>query len=334
MDQPLPDAPPPRRATRILSAADVRRLLDLPTVVELQRAAFLATCDGRAEMAPNAWLHAARAQRRVKLLAAHEADADALVVKAVARSTAPGAGGSGSVLLLFDGHDGHPRAVIEGGELTLRRTAASAALATGALAGERARRLAVIGAGPLAWTCLEALLLVRPALTEMRVHARRPEARERFAACARTVHGVAASAHATPAAALAGADVVVTATTAAAPALGRADLRPGQHVNAMGSRSEIAPEAVAAAIVIPDLPEAAVVEGAFSLALERGAVRREELGPSLGEVLAGRAPGRRDADDVTLFDSSGVAIQDAKCAVELLRRAEACGAGTLVHLAD
>jgi ornithine cyclodeaminase/alanine dehydrogenase-like protein (mu-crystallin family) len=127
-------------------------------------------------------------------------------------------------------------------------------------------------------------------------------------------------------------DVIVSATNAPEPVVGVQHVAPGQHLNAIGIRTELTPELVARCRVIGDGREETLLDGKFSVALAAGAVAEEDLGPDLGTVLDGTEGGRRNADEITIFDSSGVAIQDIVCAVHVHERASAEGIGTLTDL--
>lgn len=321
------------RRTRVLGMEDVRQLLQIDDAIDVQRRAFLALASGTTRTAPNSWLVLPGERRGwLKLLAGYDASTAALGVKVLARfpENPPGAN-LGSLLILFDDSSGFPLAIMDGVYVTAARTGAGAALATEALARERAADVGLVGTGIVAWYSLLAMTRARPRLSSLRVYSRSDERREALAARARSELGLDASPVATVEAAVRGADVVVTATNSPEPVLEARHLEPGQHVNAMGIRTEIAPEALQACTVVPDGREEALRDGKFSVALAAGAVSEADLGPGLGEVLAGaRLPARPDA--VTLFDSSGVAIQDVACARFVWERAEALGVGTLADL--
>lgn len=319
--------------TRVLSMAEVRRLLTVDDAIELQRGAFLALARDCTTAAPNAWLRLRGDQRGwLKLLAAHDETSGGLGVKVLARFPRnPPGRNLGSLLLLFDDQDGTPLAIMDSVYITAVRTAAGAAVATEALARPEPASMAIVGTGVLAWYTVLAHRRFMPTLKRMRVYSRSIERRDAFAERVRTEVGLEVQAVSTVADAVDGADLVVTATNSPDPVLLREHLSPGQHVNAIGIRTEIAPDALAACRVIGDGREETLNDGKFSVALAAGAVREEDLGPDLGEVLDGR-PGRRSADEVTLFDSSGVAIQDLACAVHVLHAAQQSGAGTVVDL--
>lgn len=319
--------------TRILGMADVRRLLTVEDSIELQRQAFLALAAGQVTAAPNGWLRLPGDRRGwLKLLAAHDAASGGLGVKVLARfpNNPPGRN-LGSLLLLFDDADGTPLAVMDSVYITAVRTAAGAALATQVLARPNAKSMAFVGTGALAWYSLVAHRHLLPELDELTVYSRSAQRREEFAERAAVEAGVAVRPVGTVAEAVACADVVITATNSPEPVLLAEHLAAGQHINAIGIRTEISPDAVAACQVFGDGREETLQDGKFSVALAAAAVREQDLGPSLGDVLGGAA-GRTDADDVTMFDSSGVAVQDIACAVHVWRAATEHDAGTVVDL--
>jgi alanine dehydrogenase len=128
-----------------------------------------------------------------------------------------------------------------------------------------------------------------------------------------------------------GTDVIITATNSPRPVLLGHHVAADQHVNAMGIRSEVSPDAIKKCLVVGDGREETLNDGKFSVALAEGAVTADDLGPDLGDVLAGHANVARDGRP-TLFDSSGVAIQDVACAQFIWQRATALGVGTVVDL--
>ena len=320
--------------TRILGMDDVRRLLPVEDSIELQRQAFVALSRGKVTAAPNGWLRLPGGDRRgwLKLLAAHDAESGGLGVKVLARfpNNPPGRN-LGSLLLLFDDTDGTPLAVMDSVYITAVRTAAGAALATQALARPGARSVAMVGTGALAWYSLLAHRHLLPALTEFTVYSRSEQRRAEFAQRAADEVGAAVRPVATVAEAVAGADVVITATNSPEPVLLAEHLEGGQHVNAIGIRTEIAPAAVALCRVFGDGRAETLLDGKFSVALAAGTVGEGDLGPDLGEVLDG-GPGRAGPDDITMFDSSGVAVQDIACAVHVWRAATSEDIGTVVDL--
>lgn len=324
-----------RRSTLVIGNEDVRSLLDPDTALNLQREALVHIADGRTTGVPNLWLRPPLKSRGwIKILAGYDEVIGALGSKIIARfpENPPGTN-LGAVILLFDESFGFPVAIVDGTYITALKTAASAALATAALARPDARSVGVVGSGELAWWSLALLTIACPHLRTVSVYSRSQDRRESFAIRARDDLKYKARAASSVADATQEADVIITATNATEAVLHIEDVNPGQHINAVGIRTEIAPEVVAKATVVCEGRSEALVDGKFSVALRAGAVEEQDLGPMLGEVLSGGHEGRTSEDEVTLFDSSGVAIQDLVCAQAVLERARTAGVGTLLNLA-
>lgn len=322
--------------TRVLGMREVRALLTLEDTIELQRRAFASQARGETTATPNAWLRLPGERRAwLKILAGHDASTGGLGVKILARFPERGPGASlSSLMVLFDDEDGSPLAIMDAVYITAVRTAAAAAVATRSLAREGSLSLGMLGTGSLAWYSVLAHRIHCPWLEELTVYSRSTERCEAFAVRVQQETGIVARPVGTPEEAVSEADVVITATNSPVPVLLAEHLRAGQHINAIGIRTEIAPNAIARCRVITDGREEALHDGKFSAALEAGAVAVDELGPDLGEVLEQLKPGRTDATQVTLFDSSGVAIQDVVCARHTWERAVATDTGTIVGFAD
>jgi ornithine cyclodeaminase len=206
--------------------------------------------------------------------------------------------------------------------ITALRTAAVSAVATRALARPEARTLAILGAGVQGRSHLEALRAVHEF---ERVVAWSPHS---------TLDGAEQASGAEEA--LRDADVVVTATTAREPIVRREWLKPGAHVNAVGSSipttRELDTATMAAAALFVDRRESTLNEsGDYLFAAREGAIGPEHIRAELGEVLTGAAEGRRSEEELTVFKSLGLAVEDLAAAELVLRRAEAEGAGTVVE---
>jgi ornithine cyclodeaminase len=235
------------------------------------------------------------------------------------------------LVTLFDGETGMPTAILDASAITAVRTAAVTAVATGVLARPDAATLAVLGAGTQARAHLRALAGVR-AFERVWVYA--PTAAHAEEAAGETGATVVAS----PQEALRDADVVVTVTSSREPVLRREWLKPGAHVNAVGASTpqarEIDTATVAASALFCDSRESLRNEaGEFRLAVTEGLVSGEDhVRAELGEVLAGTAPGRRDAAELTLFRSLGLAVEDLAAAQCAVTAATQQGIGTEVEL--
>src|SRR6266481_57916 len=212
-----------------------------------------------------------------------------------------------ALIVMFKAETGEPLAVMDGRLITEMRTAAASAVATQRLARADASVLAILGSGVQAGSHLAALRHVR-SFKEVRVWS------PRNAAAFAQRHGVKAAA--TAADAVRGADVVVVAANATTPVLQGRWLAPGTHVNAIGATRpdwrELDDDLVTTARVFVDSREAALRESGDVIAA-RGEVTE------IGAVVAGAAPGRRNAEEITLFKSVGVAVEDVAAAALVLR---------------
>jgi len=248
-----------------------------------------------------------------------------------------GAGDAWFMTPLFDADSGAPLALLDGASMNPFKTGAAGAVAVDELARTDADILAVIGTGAQARGQLRATTTVR-AFDEVRVYSPTLENREAFASefdesLAATVHPVDSSA-----AAVAGADVVITATTASEPVFDGDDLEPGTHVTAMGQYSpakrELDTTTIERATYVPDLRERATLDaGSFIHALEAGAITDDHVHAELGEIVAGNAPGRTSDDEITVFDSGGTGIETVAAASLLYNRALEAGRGTELEFA-
>jgi ornithine cyclodeaminase len=237
-------------------------------------------------------------------------------------------------VLLYSGETGELLAVMNASAITAIRTAAVSGLATRLLAREDAHDCAIIGAGVQARTHLAAMLCVRP-IRRVRVASRSLPAAQKFAAeCAPDVH-LTIEPMATVEEAVRGADLIVTATTATEPVLKREWIAPGAHLNLVGAYTPTTREAdtatIAAARVFVDRRESALNEaGDILLPIQEGAIGPDHIRAEIGEVLVGSQPGRTAPDEITLFKSLGLPVEDLAAAEFIYRRAVEIGVGTSV----
>ncbi|MFP5206777.1 MAG: ornithine cyclodeaminase family protein [Acidobacteriota bacterium] len=222
------------------------------------------------------------------------------------------------VVVLFESETGAPVCLVHAGEITAVRTAAASAVATDALARKDARRLALLGYGEQARTHARALGKVRK-LESIAVWGRSPLRAQAFASAMQAELGVPVLAMATAQEAVAHAEIVCTLTSASEPILEGAWLRPGTHINVVGS-SHAGPVEVDADLVvrsrfIADSREGVLAQGAeFLRARAAGLVDDRHIVAEIGEVLAGTAEGRRNAEEITVYKSLGHVVQDLAAA--------------------
>jgi alanine dehydrogenase len=311
----------------ILSQAEVRDLLDLDELVDALAAAHADLTAGHASMPAR--------------IAALVSERDGLL--GVMPSYLPSAGLAcklvtlfphntdrethQAVICVFDPANGTPLALMDGTYVTATRTAAGSALATRLLARDDARVLAVIGTGVQARTHARAIPRVRP-IEEIRIAGRD---RAKAQALADEIGGVAVDSYEE---AIRGADVVAAATHAVEPVVRREWVQPGTHVNSVGlnpAGREVDEQTVADATLVVESRESALAPPPAG-APELVGVDPAHVHAELGELVTGAKTGRRSRDEITLYKSVGVAVQDAAAAALVLAAARQRSVGREIEL--
>ena len=228
-------------------------------------------------------------------------------------------------VILADGETGELRALLDASAVTAIRTAAVSALATRLLARDDANVLAIVGTGVQARKHLESIPLVRR-IQRALVAGRTRDRAQRFVEEMRRTASLGLSAADSAEAAVRAADIVVTATDSPAPVIKREWLRPGTHVNAVGASRptawEIDPRIYEDAVAFCDRRESLQAEaGDYLQAVAHGFIPRVDAVGELGELVAGKRKGRTSADQITLFRSLGLAIEDLAAAEFVVARA-------------
>jgi alanine dehydrogenase len=308
----------------VLSEAEVASLLDLDELLAGLADAFQILSAGRTSVPPRVGAFA-----EAGILAAMPVYLPGVALGAKLVTVFPGNHEHGrpshqALIALFDPEDGTPSAVMDGTRITATRTGASAAVAADALARTDAEVLAILGAGVQGRSHLETFPRVRD-FREIRVASRTPEH-----AVALAAEHPAAKAVDTFAEAVAGADVVCCCTDAREPIIQAAWLAPGTHVSSVGGTfgDELDAATVRGGRVFVEW------RGAVTSAPPAGASELQGLDPvtvtEIGEVLAGTRPGRTSADELTVYKSTGHAVEDAVAAQLVYQRAVQAGAGQTV----
>ena len=230
------------------------------------------------------------------------------------------------LVVLFDPETGAPVCIVHAGEITAIRTAAASAVATAALARPDARRLAIIGSGEQAATHARAIAKVRR-LESIVVWGRSPERARVLVARMQAEFAIPISAAADVEQAVAQADIVCTVTAASEPVLRGAWVRPGTHLNLVGSSyagpAEVDNELVVRSRFIADSREGILHQGAeFLLAKQAGLIGDDHIVGEIGQVLTGEIEGRRSADEITVYKSIGHVVQDLATAWALYSQPE------------
>jgi alanine dehydrogenase len=239
-------------------------------------------------------------------------------------------------VLLFEVDRGQLVAIMDAGAITAIRTAAVSGVATGALAREDAGDLAIFGAGVQAMTHLEAMCLARP-IRRVRVWSRTVERARRFAIEAAELCDVPVDPVGSPKEAVTGAAIVCTVTASREPVLLGEWLAPGTHVNAVGaslpSARELDTEAVRRSRLFVDRRESTLNEaGDFLIPIREGRIADGHIVGEVGDLLLGRIAGRRSPDEITVFKSLGLAVEDVAAAHLVYTKAVAERVGTRVEL--
>lgn len=239
------------------------------------------------------------------------------------------------VVLLHDAADGSLLAVIDSIEITLHRTAAATALAARYLAREDANSIAICGCGEQGRAQLKALAGVA-SIKRVLVWDIEPEKAHQFARDMHEALGLEVTAVQHACDATRPSDIIVTATSAQTPFLTNAFVKPGTFIAAVGAdnphKNELAPELVATSKIIVDVLSQCVVMGDLHHAIAAGLVTSADVHAELGDLVVGRKRGRTNPEEITLFDSTGVAIQDAASAAWIYQRAIAGNVGTSISI--
>lgn len=301
---------------RIITAAQVAEVLDMGHCIDLMRTALIALASGDAKQIVRPVLPL-YGRNVLGMMPAYYAAGKVAGVKVLTvfpdnyQQSIPSHQGQ---VLVFEAETGGLKAIVDAESITGIRTAAVSAAVTQALARPDASRLAILGAGLQGRQHLRAIHLVRQ-LQEVTVWDVRPEAATAYAEEMGRETGLPVRVCATAAVATKEADIICTLTPSPEPILSAADVRPGAHINAVGACSSVARELssdlIAAGRLFVDWKEAAVVEaGDYLLALQEGAISEEHILGEVGQVLAGKLPGRVSEADITIFEALGQALQD------------------------
>ena len=324
--------------TLILSADDLADLVTLPEAIGAVRAAHAELAAGQASQPAPVALGSSVSSSVMLPMVASSGRLNLSVVKAL--TDAPDNRGRGlptqrSVITVLDSTTGECLAIIDGAVVTRARTAAASAVATAALANPDATTLGLVGAGRLAIEHVAAIRTVRP-ISQIRVWSRSVDTLSAF----RTAVGadIAVSVESSPADVVASSDIVCTLTPSQDPIVSGAWFHPGLHLNAVGAppradHREIDATGMAAATVFVDSTATQLAKsGDALLSIADGTTTEADFQRELGSVLIGQDPGRTHHDEITLFNSVGLALQDLAYAALCMEKAAELGLGQTVRL--
>jgi alanine dehydrogenase len=317
----------------ILSRSDIARLMAYGDYVDAVEAAFVAAANGAVVAPPASALHVQRGSFHAKGAALLGADARVAIKLNGNFPGNPASNGLPTVqgvIYLADGDNGRPLAVMDSIEVTINRTGAATTLAARHLARPDSKVATICGAGVQGRIQLQAIAAAIR-LERAYVWDIAADSATRLARDMSTALGLDVSA-APDLSVARDSDIIVTCSSARCAFLGPDLVRPGTFIAAVGAdnsdKSEIDPRLYAASLAVVDSLEQAAEIGDLHHALKSGTIGREQVHATLGEILSGAKPGRPDPHAITLFDSTGMGLQDVAAAAAIYRRALASGVGT------
>jgi alanine dehydrogenase len=322
----------------ILSQSDVDRLLPMDACIDVMASALASLARGDAALPLRTIMRVPKTDNFFAAMPGYvELDGEG-VFGAKLVTVFPGNQGTAfdshqGAVLIFDNEHGGVAAVLDGTAITSTRTAAVSGVATRALARDDASGLAIRGSGVQANTHLRAVRAIRT----VRIWSRKFENAQVLADVARRDFGVAAVATATNEEAVRGADIICATTSSNDPVLFGDWVSPGAHINAVGvsqpTARELDSNVVVRSRLYVDRRESALKEPGDILApLKEGLIGPDHIVGEIGEVLIGRAPGRQQREDITLFKSLGLAIEDLAASAYVYAEAVRAGVGVRVEL--
>lgn len=325
--------------TLLLTRSDVLAVLDAESCIAAVENGFRAHADGRALGPASLGLTSAAGSYHVKAAGMRgtpgyfAAKTNANFPENPKHHALPTIQG---VIVLCDDSNGRMLAVMDSMEITILRTAAASAVAARYLARAESKVATLFGCGAQAAAQIRAIARVLR-LERVFAHDLDPSRVAAFAAQLADDPGVAVVPVADIAAALQASDVIVTCTTAKLTFLSRQLVRPGTFIAAVGAdnptKSEIEPELMAASTVVVDALGQCAEYGDLHHAIEACVMTRADVHAELADIVGGRKPGRRNTEEITLFDSTGTALQDVAAATLVYERALAAGRGTTISFA-
>ncbi len=327
---------------RILSRADVHRALTMKEAIAIVRDAFVQLSNGQATVPLRVPVPIERHDGVTLFMPAHLHTSDALAVKIVSvhnQNPAKGLPLIHALVVVIDAATGKPLAAMEGGYLTALRTGAASGVSTDLLARRDARVAAIFGAGVQGRTQLLAVASVRK-LERVYVYDAVPGQADKFVREMRGQEGVPSDVRAAASSteAVRDADIICTATTSTKPVFSGNDIKPGVHISAIGAYTPQMQEIDETTLkradkIVIDHHEGALAEaGDLIIALKSGAIKASDIYAEIGEIAAGRKPGRERDDEITFFKSVGNAVQDASVARAIYDAAVRENLGTEVEL--
>jgi len=310
-------------STYIIKRSEIEKVFGMGDYIRAIEKAFILYGEGKAQMPPKVYLSFDKGDLRcmpaylpsmkvagVKNVNAHPGNEDLPSVMAT--------------ITLFDPETGFPMAIMDGTCITKMRTGAAGGVAAKYLSRKDSKIASFVGTGVQARTQLEALLIIRPRLSRIMVYDINEVNMKHFAEDVRTKYGLQVECAGSIKDGVENADIVITTTPVRIPIIKTEYIRRGTHINAIGAdapgKQELDPKILKRAKIVVDNWEQASHGGEINVPLSKGLLSREDIYADIGEIVSGKKAGREAPDEITIFDSTGLAIQDISAAAEIYRK--------------
>jgi alanine dehydrogenase len=317
------------KKTIILNQSEIKELIQMNNVLDAVETAYMEYAKGNAQMPPKEYLFFEKYNGDLRIMPCYLPEKEEAGVKCVnvhpdnpLQENLPTVM---AVIELVDPQTGFPLAIMDGTWITNMRTGAAGGVAAKYLARDNSETVGIVGAGKQAYTQLMALNEVMD-IKEAKVYCRTCSSRENFAQRVSEKYGIPVKAVETPREAVENTDVVVTVTPVSDPVIKAEWISPGTHINAMGAdapgKEELETALVLKSSVFIDNWEQASHSGEINVPVSKGLLLEEDLAGTLGNVIIGKMPGRTYDEEITIFDSTGLAVQDITTAWTVYEKAK------------
>lgn len=314
------------KKTLLLKKGDIEDLVDMNDILQVVEEAFKEYALGRVQMPPKSYLFFTGGDLRimpsylevsgvagVKCVNSHPNNPTKYSLPTVM-----------AIIELVDPEDGFPLTIMDGTWVTDMRTGAAGGISAKYLARPDSKKLGIIGAGRQAYTQLMAIKSVLD-IEEVGVYCRTPSTREEFAKKTSKEYGIDVIPASTAKEAVKDKDIIVTATPSTKPIIRLEWTPPGVHICAIGAdapgKQELDPKILIKGRVFVDSWEQASHSGEINVPLNEGILSEDDISGTLGQVIIGKVPGRIKDDEITIFDSTGLSVQDMATASLVYERA-------------
>lgn len=321
----------------ILTDKDVRRLIDMPSVLKAVEKAFLYHGKGLVDMPPKVYIHLERYKGDFRAMPAYIKGMEVCGIKWV--NVHPGNARAGlptvmAVIILSDPHSGLPLCIMDGTLVTNLRTGAAGGVAAKYLARKDSSIVGLVGCGVQARSQLLALAKFFR-IKAVRIWGMEKDCVKRFLKDTASL-GLEMETKGDIKDCVKGADIVVTTTPSRRPIVRSGWIKEGAHINAIGAdakgKEELEPELLKRARIVVDDWRQAYHSGEINVPVSRGMISGKDIHATLGEIVAGKKNGRTNRKEITIFDSTGLAIQDMAVADLIYRKALAAHAGRRIDI--